>query len=88
MRDRLLSFFLGLLSASCIGILGWLHDVDTRVIVLETSQIVHKERDTEDRQLYLQGDRECVSGLAKCREDIIRMQQQLETLKGGFIYGR
>lgn len=55
---------------------------------METSQVTHIERDSEDRQLYRQEDRECVSGLAKCREDIIRMQQQLENIKGWPFYGR
>ena len=88
MRNSLLSFFFGLLSASCTGIIGWLHEVDTRVSVMETSQVTHIERDSEDRQLYRQEDKECVLGLAKCREDIIRMQQQLENIKGWPFYGR
>lgn len=88
MRERLSAFFLGLLASAIIGSVSWLHELDTRVTVIETTQLNFHDRNSEKQDEIYQATKEYLSGLRDCQAKMTYLQETINSLRDRPHYGR
>jgi hypothetical protein len=88
MREKFLAFFLGLVSSAIVGAVSWLHELDTRVTIIETTQANRHDRNLETRNENYWEGKDVLSGLADCKKDIFRLQEAVKSMRDRHYYGR